>query len=84
VIHQVFAIFDSKVQAFATPWFSRSESEALRAVTAAMDDAQSLLAKFPEDYSVHHLGSFDDETGILEQKLPVNLGLVAVFKRKEI
>jgi len=84
VIHEIFAIFDSKVQAFANPWFSRSAAEAGRAVGAAMQDTTSLLHKFPEDYSVHHLGSFDDESGVIEQKLPVNLGNVSVFKRKEI
>lgn len=84
MIHQILVIFDSKVQAFATPFFVRSQAEGIRSLVANLSDPESLLHKFPEDYSLYSLGTFDDETGILEQKLPVNLGLVSVFKPKEV
>lgn len=66
MIHQVLAVFDEKAEAFAQPFFQQSDVLALRAFQAAVRDSESLLNKFPRDYSLYKLGTYDDSTGRFE------------------
>lgn len=66
MIHQVLAVFDEKAEAFAQPYFVANEVVGMRAFKAACEDRDSLLFKFPEDYRLYQLGTYDDVTGRLE------------------
>lgn len=81
MIHGVYAIYDSKARAFMQPFFSMNHDTARRATAVAVNDPQSMLYKFPEDYTLHALGQFEDENGaFLLTKVPENLGPVANLK----
>lgn len=80
---QVFSVFDSKIGTFAQPWFSATVESGKRAFIDACSDPNTLLWKHLEDFSLFHLGEFDDDTGTFSQGLPANLGLAAQFKVKE-
>lgn len=60
---QVFAIYDTAVGAYLQPFFMRSPNEAIRSFreSANMDDHP--FNKNPEDYTLFHLGEYDEETG---------------------
>lgn len=60
---RVYAVFDNGVQAFLAPLFFRAEGEALRAFQTAVADPQSNFGRFKGDYSIFHLGYYDDATG---------------------
>jgi len=66
MIHCVLAVYDEKAEAFAAPFFQQSDVLALRAFTAAARDPDSLLYKFPRDYGLYKLGTYDDNTGRFE------------------
>jgi len=66
MIHSVLAVFDEKAEAFAQPFFQQSDVLAIRAFTAAARDPESLLYKFPRDYSLYKLGTYDDCAGRFE------------------
>lgn len=84
MIHQIFAIYDAKAGAFMQPFFSVNEGTALRAVRAAMEDGNSQLAKFPEDYQVFKVGQFDDEKGrIVGVDLPNVIAPLASLKERQ-
>lgn len=81
MIHQVFAVFDSKARCFAIPFFMKHEDLAVRAFSTACNDPQLDLFRHAEDFSLFHLGTFDDERAVFKSfDHPVNLGLAATFK----
>lgn len=60
-----YAIKDEKIGVFQSPHFTTSVVDALRSLTIAANQPESNLNRFPEDYSLYHLGDIDEETGIL-------------------
>lgn len=79
---KVFAIRDSKVEAFNQPFFSATKGSAIRAVTTALSDSSSNYCKFAEDFSLFELGTFDDSTGMFELlSSPLHLGLLVEFRK---
>lgn len=59
---QVFSIYDSKAHAHLPPFYMHNTDMAVRAVTQAVADPAHQFAKSPEDYTLFHLGQWDDET----------------------
>lgn len=61
----VCCVFDSAVQAFSQPFFTRAVGEALRSFTDEVNraDAANALYQHPEDYTLYVLAMFDDELG---------------------
>jgi len=66
----VLAVFDHKVRAYAQPFFAQTVASGERSFIAACDDKTSLLARFPVDYGLFHVGWFDDSSGMLEPLTP--------------
>lgn len=76
MILQVFSIYDSKAQAFLPPFFLPKESVAIRVFSSAASDPEHAFGAFPGDYTLFHIGSFDDDNAKIETKAtPRNLGL---------
>ena len=63
MIYKVYSVFDVKAVAFMQPFFSPTRGQAIRSVTETLRDDKSLLVKYPEDFILHELGEFNDETG---------------------
>lgn len=63
MIHHVMSVYDEKAEAFAQPFFVASELVGARSFMAACADAESLLARFPSDYRLYALGTYDDQDG---------------------
>lgn len=81
MILQVFAVYDSKLKAFMIPFFQQNTALAIRAFKTGANDPGSQLCGHPEDFSLHHLGAYDDETADFKLHIPpVNLGLASNFK----
>lgn len=64
---KVFAIKDSKIEAFKNPIFLNSQGEAIRALTDEVENPQSLFHKYSEDFTLYELGTYDDQTATFEQ-----------------
>lgn len=77
----VLAVFDSKVNSFAQPFFMRTRGEALRGWADVANDPQSNVCKYPLDYSLMELGTYEDSSGRFENyTAPISLGTAAEFK----
>lgn len=79
---ELFSVYDSKAHIFNAPMFLRSKGEALRTFTDTANDPKSQIAKHPEDYSLHHIGSYDDNTGVVTPQNPENMGLASEYKKE--
>lgn len=60
------AVRDAKASVFSQPMFFQSLGQALRSFGDAVNDDKSEFAKHPEDYSLWHLGYYDDAVGVPE------------------
>lgn len=80
MIHKIFSVYDSKVEAHLPPLFYKSKGEFLRAFAEAANDPKSNIAKYPGDFTAFELGSWCDSTGIFNLHVtPVSLGLAIEF-----
>ena len=73
MIEKVFAVRDSKAQAFLQPFYSVSVGSAVRAFGDAANEKNSMVSKHPEDYLLYELGEFDNNTGAFKSISPIVL-----------
>lgn len=69
---KIFAAYDRKAQYYLPVFQARNEVDAIRSFTdAVMGDTP--LAKYPADYDLICLASFNTETGQIDANWPVEL-----------
>lgn len=79
----ICSVRDSKADAFLQPFFAQSRGVAIRSFSAAAKPAATAeashdFAKYPDDFSLFELGTFDQVTGVIDiHDQPVNLGLAS-------
>lgn len=56
-------VLDSKSAIYSAPFSSINRQTAMRDFAHAAQEPNSQMAKFPEDFRLYALGSFDDNTG---------------------
>lgn len=66
MIQQMFCVYDSKADAYLPPFFLHSDGMALRVFSDCANDLTHQFGKHPEDYTLFHLGKFDDQTAKIE------------------
>lgn len=82
---ECFAIWDDKMKAYFSPMFMKSKVDAIRSLSVAVQEPQSNLNRFTEDFSLWFLGQLDEETGALllpDIGRPVKLADLTDFKNK--
>lgn len=84
MLKQMFSVLDTKSGVFSNPFCSVNFSTALRDFSRAASDPNSDINHFPSDYSLMHVGQFDDATGIITPLVsPESLGVATQFLNKE-
>jgi len=83
---KVFAIYDSKAEAFLLPFMMKTKGEAIRAITAHVSDPQHNFYKYAEDFTLFELGTFNDVNAKYTLLgTPHSIGLLCEFKHvKEV
>lgn len=71
MILKIFAIRDNKAEAFNTPFFTPTKGLAIRSFQEAVNDKNTPFSKYPDDFTMFELGSFDDNTGELTMLSPI-------------
>jgi len=68
---RLFAVRDVKADSFGAPISVATEGLARRSFSDACKDPRSELAKYPEDYMLYELGTYEPNAGaITPHKLP--------------
>lgn len=79
---QMFAVFDSKAKAFMLPFYAPLPAIAVRHFETAANDPNLELCKHAEDFTLFHVGEFDDATGVVAPLLQhVSYGLAASYQK---
>lgn len=73
---RIFTVYDSKIEAFMPPFYSRTLQSALRSFTDTCQSADHPFAKHPEDYTLFELGSFNDNNASFDiHDTPISIAL---------
>lgn len=63
MVINVFAIRDSKTEAYLQPFFMEKQAVAIRTLSDCVSDPGHAFGAHPEDYDLFHLGTFSDQDG---------------------
>lgn len=76
MIHSMFSVYDQKAEAFLPPFMMPKAQQAQRIFSDCVNSSDHQFAAHPEDYTLFHIGNFDDESGVLHPKpTPTSMGL---------
>lgn len=78
--NEIFTVFDSAAKLYLEPFFAETVEVACRMFRQIVNKEGHQFNKFPEDYTLFHIGAFDPVTGAV-QKLdtPHSLGVALTF-----
>lgn len=80
---QIFSVRDSKAELFIQPFCSPTIATACRDFETACNDESSQFNKHSGDYTLFHVATFDQDSGIVTPcETAVNLGLASTFIRE--
>jgi hypothetical protein len=84
---KIFTIFDSAASAFKQPFFMHNNGIAIRAFSDLVnsDDQNVEIAKHPEQFTLFHIGEYDDSTGSivpLDTPISVSTGVELIEDTK--
>lgn len=83
-ILELYAIKDTKANAFMNPIIQRTMGEAIRSVVDESKQPNSMFGKHPEDFNLFKLGTFNQETGLITiEPAPKSIGTVANFSTQQ-
>lgn len=62
----LYTIRDKKADYYDKPWTARTDAEAVRSLAQLVNSgSDNALVKNPEDFSLHRIGQFDEQSGML-------------------
>lgn len=61
MIHNVYAVFDTKANAFLAPAMMQTDEQAIRQFASATVDDNHAFTIFPDDYILYNVGTWNDE-----------------------
>lgn len=77
---EIFTVHDSKAEAFLSPFFCKTVGLAIRSFTQAANDQGHDFNKYAADYTLFHLGAYDESTATFELfGAPKNIGIALQF-----
>lgn len=62
---RMFSLYDDKAKAFMPPFFMQEIGLAVRAFGDLVSDPKHPVGAHPGDYSLFHLGIFDEQSGVV-------------------
>lgn len=60
---KMFSIRDSKGEFYSSPFYKKTDAEAQRDFATLVRDGNNQVSKYPEDFDLYFIGTFDDITG---------------------
>lgn len=79
---QIFTVFDSAAGLFLEPFFAPSMEYAIREFRQAVGTEGHQFNRFPEDFTLFHVGEFDPEKGEVLPLKARSCGVAVTFLPK--
>lgn len=82
---KVCTVYDSKSEHYMAPMFFKHRGDALRSFAEAVQDKTQTLGKYPADFTLFELGSYDELTAKFTlHSTPTSLGVGIEFLSSEV
>ena len=65
-----YAVYNVVAETFAKPMYIQTDAEAERAFLQACLNKETSLGQFPDDYALFKNGSYNDDNGMHEARIP--------------
>lgn len=82
----IYSVFDEKAMTFGMPMLFIREEEAIRSFTSIVNNGESMLSAYPNDYKLYFLGTMCDTSGKIDcvpQPTFVRHALDVLVKKEE-
>lgn len=76
MIFNIYSVYDCKVGAYMRPMYLRTDDELFAAIYETAKDQNSGFYKYPEDYTVYFLGTFNEEDAKIDYVGPTTVDTV--------
>lgn len=78
---KIFTVYDSKAEAYLQPFFAKTTGLATRDFEAASNSEDHQFYKYPGDYTLFELGTFNENSAKFTQTgAPLNLGTAISYQ----
>lgn len=78
---KLFVVYDAKTESYGVPFFRDFTANAIREwqeVASNKSDKNNQIAKFPSDFTLFEIGSYEQSTGLVEMyETKYSLGLAS-------
>lgn len=78
----VYAVWDVKSKLFSNPFFMTRDGQAIRAFSDLANNKETTVGRYPGDYELVYLGSWDENNGLFVNENQKPLGFGSDFKEK--
>ncbi|QXP08113.1 MAG: nonstructural protein [Arizlama microvirus] len=80
-----YSILDTKSKIYNNPHFLINDAVAIRQFGLIVNDKESIISKYPEDFRLYRVGTFDMSTGkITSEQNPVEIAHGLNLKSQEV
>jgi len=79
VKEEIFSVFDGAANRFLQPFFAETVEVAIRMFRSVVNRPDHQFNKFPGDYTLFHIGTYDGEDGRIDSQTPRSLGLALQY-----
>jgi hypothetical protein len=62
----IVTLKDDKLEVYNQPVFIRNKGEAARMMEEMVQDPKSPLSKYPNDFALYEIGTWDEDTGTIQ------------------
>ncbi len=69
-----FSVYDAAAEAYMAPTFMQTKGQAIRSFADAVNKEDHAFARHADDYTLFHVGMFDESTGKFAPMEPDSLG----------
>lgn len=80
----VYSIFDRKALVYHQPYFALNHAVAVRTLSDAVADPNSMFGRHPNDYVLYCIGQYDDSKGSMESSSPLEHVIDAIALVKAV
>lgn len=84
MLHKMFSVRDSKAETFHPPIYVKTHGEAERNFHATVNNEETTIGRYPDDYDLYYIGEYDDQTGKIKSETPQHIVKAVQLKTKKL
>ena len=74
MLKKIYTVYDHAAKAYMQPFFQDTAGMEIRGFTEVANDPEHSIGKYPSEYTLYHIGTYDDQNGHIECITPEPMG----------